>query len=112
MSDLISGPPKVVQQSHGLRTVRQVNLNEQRDDEKRHLAELEEHVREAKRRKQQGQKQKPLEEEPLQDDDSSEELEPEQDPSAEQTGLPAEQTGTPATEQTAETEDGHIDFTV
>ncbi len=107
MSDLISGPPKTVQQSHNLRTVRQVNLNEQHDDEKRHLAELEEHMREAKRRKQQEQeeqKQEPSEEEPLQDADLSEELEPEQD-------LPAGQVRPPAPEQTAETEDGHIDFT-
>ena len=45
MSDRIPGPPKTVQQSHNLRTIRRVNLNEQRSDEERHLAELEEHMR-------------------------------------------------------------------
>jgi hypothetical protein len=51
MSDIIQGPPKTVQQSHNLRPVREVKLNEERSDEDRHLAELEERVRNAKRRK-------------------------------------------------------------
>ena len=99
MSDLISGPPKTVQQLHNLRTVRQVNLNEQRDDEKRHLAELEEHMREVKRRKQQeeeGQKQEPSEEEVRR---------------GRRRDVAGGQARQPAPEQTAETEDGHIDFT-
>ena len=51
MSDMISGPPKTVQESHNLRTVRSVKLNEERSDEDRHLAEMEERMRSAKRRK-------------------------------------------------------------
>ena len=51
MSDRIPGPPKTVQQSHNLRIVRRTNLNEQRSDEKRHLAELEERMRRSGHRK-------------------------------------------------------------
>lgn len=51
MSDSIQGPPKTVQQSHKLRTVRTVKMNEERSDEDRHLAELEERMRNAKRRR-------------------------------------------------------------
>lgn len=47
----ISGPFKRVEQSHHLRTVRQVGLNEQHSDEKRHLAEMEEQIRDASQRK-------------------------------------------------------------
>jgi hypothetical protein len=51
MSDMIQGPPKTVQQAHNLRTVRSVKLNEERSDEERRLAEMEERMRNARRRK-------------------------------------------------------------
>ena len=51
MSDSIQGPPKTVQQSHNLRSVRTAKMNEERSDEDRHLAELEERMRNAHKRR-------------------------------------------------------------
>jgi len=97
MSDMVSGPPKTVQQSHTLRSVRKVNLNEERSDEKRHLAELEEHMRKTRRNR--ARQDRP---------ENSEEHSPEE-PLPED---PERARETDDSEQTGLSQDGHIDFTV
>ncbi len=51
MPDMIGRTPKTIQPSHTLRTVRGVKLNEERSDEDRHLAELEERMRKGRKRR-------------------------------------------------------------
>ncbi len=51
MSDMIQGPPRTVREMQGMRTVRGVKMDEERSDEDRHLAELEERMRNARKRK-------------------------------------------------------------
>ena len=67
MSDIIQGPPKTIQQAHNLRPAREVKLNEERLDDDRRLAELEERVRNARRRKGLGKGEGGGKEEPSED---------------------------------------------
>ena len=57
MPDMIGRAPKAIQESYSLRNVRRVKLNEERSDEDRHLAELEEHMRNARKRERRGDKE-------------------------------------------------------
>ena len=95
MSDMIQGPPKTVQQAQGLRPVRATKLNEERADEDRHLAELEERMRNARRRKSRQHRERSGES--SQGRGAAEESAPSQRPSG--------------AEKPKSSKDSHIDFT-